>query len=278
MEAIHMISLKEVVGKTKENIVQRVPIDMIIPSPYQPRKTFSNSSLIELCQSIKQYGVLQPITVRKVGNGKYELIAGERRLRASKMAGLTLIPCMVIDAMEEDSAIIALIENLQREDLHFMEEARGLQNLIIDHKFTQEQLAAKLGKSQSAIANKLRILKLPESVKKLIREANLTERHARALLRIPDEQLQLKIVRMIIDKNLNVRRTENLIEKTIQKFYTPAEGTRKNKLVVICKDLRIFINTIRRAVSTMKDSGIGVKYREKSENGNIYITIVIPKG
>jgi ParB family chromosome partitioning protein len=112
----------------------------------------------------------------------------------------------------------------------------------------------------------------------LIREANLTERHARALLRIPDEQLQLKIVRMIIDKNLNVRRTENLIEKTIQKFYTPAEGTRKNKLVVICKDLRIFINTIRRAVSTMKDSGIGVKYREKSENGNIYITIVIPKG
>ncbi len=273
-----MISLKEVVGKTKENIVQRVPIDMIIPSPYQPRKTFSNSSLTELCQSIKQYGVLQPITVRKVGNGKYELIAGERRLRASKMAGLTLIPCMVIDAMEEDSAIIALIENLQREDLHFMEEARGLQNLIIDHNFTQEQLAAKLGKSQSAIANKLRILKLPESVKKLIREANLTERHARALLRIPDEQLQLKIVRMIIDKNLNVRRTENLIEKTIQKFYTPAEGTKKNKLVVICKDLRIFINTIRRAVSTMKDSGISVKYREKSENGNIYITIVIPKG
>ncbi len=177
-----------------------VKIENIRPNPYQPRKQFNKISLEELCESIKQYGVIQPINVRKISANMYELVAGERRLRAATMAGLKEIPAIVVDINDNDSAVMALIENLQREDLSYMEEAEGYNNLINEHGFTQEELAAKIGKSQSTIANKIRLLKLPPLVKKILADNNLTERHARALLKLHDEQLQLKVLKTVCEK------------------------------------------------------------------------------
>ena len=156
--------------RMREREVARIPIEAIRPNPYQPRRVFAQEALEELCASIKQYGLLQPISVRKAGNDAYELIAGERRLRACRMAGLTTIDAIVFSAYEQDSAVIAMMENLQRENLHYMEEAEGYRNMMEDYGLTQEELAAKLSKSQSSIANKLRILKLEDSVKKLLLE------------------------------------------------------------------------------------------------------------
>ena len=170
--------------RMREREVARIPIEAIRPNPYQPRCVFAQEALEELCASIKQYGLLQPISVRKAGNDAYELIAGERRLRACRMAGMTAIDAIVFSAYEQDSAVIAMMENLQRENLHYMEEAEGYQNLIRDHGLSQDELARRLGKNQSTIANKMRILKLPLTVKRMLLQYNLTERHARALLRL----------------------------------------------------------------------------------------------
>ena len=178
----------------------------IRPNPYQPRKEFSKQALEELSQSIKEYGVLQPITVRRIGSDSYELVAGERRLRASKMVGMEYIPAIVIATHEKDSAILAMIENLQREDLHYLDEAVGYASLIQDHGFTQEELAKKIGKNQSTIANKIRLLRLPDNIKKLLIMNNLTERHARALLRLPDDELKLKALKQIIKKKIYCKR------------------------------------------------------------------------
>ena len=161
--------------------VMEIPIEDVVPNPYQPRKIFSQVSLEELSNSIKVYGIIQPITVR-AKDGKYELIAGERRLRAAKLAELKTIPAIINNMNDESSAVLALLENLQREDLNFIEEAIGYENLIKEHAFTQQQLAEKLGKNQSTVANKLRILKLPNDIKMKLIENNLTERHARAFL------------------------------------------------------------------------------------------------
>jgi ParB family chromosome partitioning protein len=192
--------------------MENIPIDMIKPNPYQPRKNISIKGLEELAQSIKQYGVIQPITVRRSSSGGYELIAGERRLRAAKMAGLDYICSIIIDTYEQDSAILAMIENLQRENLHFLEEAEGYASLIEDHGFTQEELAVKLGKNQSTIANKLRILRLSREIKEILIKAKLSERHARALLKLPDEKLQMQAVQEVIRNQLNVRDTEAVID------------------------------------------------------------------
>ena len=176
----------------EEKKVMEIPIDSIVPNPYQPRRVFSQSALEELSESIKVYGILQPITVRNKGNEEYELVAGERRLRASKLAGLATIPAIINNMSDESSAVLALLENLQREDLNFIEEAMGYENLIKEHSFTQQQLAGKLGKNQSTIANKLRILRLPTDIKIKLVENGLTERHARALLKLPEESLREK--------------------------------------------------------------------------------------
>ena len=165
--------------------IMNVRVDSIFPNAYQPRKFFNEEALEELSQSIKEHGIIQPITVRKIGD-KFELVAGERRWRASRMAGLEVVPCNIIEITDTQSAEIALLENLQREDLNFMEEAEAYYNLINEHNFTQEGLAKRMGKKQSTIANKLRLLKLSEKVRVLCLENNLTERHARALLSLPD--------------------------------------------------------------------------------------------
>lgn len=254
-----------------------IPVDKIKPNPYQPRKHFDKTALEELSTSIKQFGVLQPINVRKIGSGSYELIAGERRLRATQLANFTEIPAVVVDIDDNDSAILALIENLQREDLSFMEEAQGYYHLIHEHGFTQEELALKVGKNQSTIANKLRLLKLPPLVKKIISDNNLTERHARALLRLPDEQLQLSVLKTVCENGLNVRNTEELIQKTIDKVMNGNTKKRKKKHIKAFKDIRIFINTIKQAIDMMKQSGVDAKASYVDNDEYIEYTIRIPK-
>ena len=179
-----------------------IKVESIFPNTYQPRKFFNEEALNELSQSIIEHGIIQPITVRRMGD-KFELVAGERRWRAARMAELEFVPCNVIDITDTESAELALLENLQREDLNFMEEAEAYYNLINDHKFTQEELAKRMGKKQSTIANKLRLLKLSDKVRILCLENNLTERHARALLSLPNEELQLKVVKKVNLKAMN---------------------------------------------------------------------------
>lgn len=267
-------------SKTQE--ICYLPIDSIRPNPYQPRKNFDIKNLQELAESIKAYGVLQPITVRMVHNNFYELVAGERRLRASKLAGLAEIPAIIINAQDEDSAVLALIENLQRENLNFIEEAEEAEayyNLINDHHLTQEQLARILGKSQSTIANKLRILKLSKEIKEQLLENDLTERHARALLRLPDEELQRKALEIIIKKKLNVSQTEKLIQSMIDKITKPPEQVKKDnkKMMKFYKDIRIFVNTVKQAVDLMKKSGVPAEYIENDKEEYIEFVIKISK-
>lgn len=262
----------------KENIknISYLSIDSVRPNPYQPRKQFSKSALEELCESIKQYGVIQPINVRRISGNNYELVAGERRLRAAVMAGLKEIPAIIINVTDNDSAVMALIENLQREDLSYMEEADGYNNLINDHGFTQEELAQKIGKSQSTIANKIRLLRLPPMVKKILSDNNLTERHARALLKLHDEQLQLKVLKHVCEKGLNVKKTEELVERAIEKF-TRQEKAPERKFTKAIKDIRIFVNTIRQAIDLMKSSGVNAKAAQIDRGEYVEFIIRIPK-
>ncbi len=260
-------------------MVQQIPIDRVRPNPYQPRKEFSKQGLEELSQSIKQYGVLQPITVRKVGSDAYELIAGERRLRACQMIGMKSIPAIVLNITESDSAIVAMIENLQRENLHYLDEAMGYACLINDHGFTQEELARRIGKNQSTIANKMRLLKLPDSVKKILMENNLTERHARALLRLPDDDLKLKVLQQVINKKYNVKETEMLIERVLKKLQAEKVTDIKRKKVKqpYSKDMRIFINTIKKAVTMIKEYGINPQMTQIDNEDSVEIIVKIPK-
>ncbi len=260
-----------------KNIIY-VSIDSIRPNPYQPRKQFNKQALDELCESIKQYGVLQPINVRKLSHSTYELVAGERRLRASTMAGLTEIPAIIINVDDNDSAVMALIENLLREDLSYMEEAEGYCNLINEHGFTQEELAQKIGKSQSTIANKIRLLKLSPLVKKILADNNLTERHARALLKLHDEQLQLKVLKLVCERGLNVKKTEELVEKAIEKYSKDSrQRSSDKKMTKAIKDVRIFVNTIRQAIDIMKQSGVNAKAAQIDRGEYIEFVVRVPK-
>ena len=265
--------------KGDQKKITYIPLEKIRPNPYQPRRNFENGALEELCGSIKEYGVIQPINVRKTpGSGnQYELVAGERRLRASIMAGLKEIPAIIIDVNEDDLAILALIENLQREDLSYMEEAEGYQNLIRDHGLTQEQLAQKIGKSQSTIANKIRLLKLPPMVKKMLADHHLTERHARALLKLHDEQMQLKILQKVCEKELNVKKTEDLVQKVLDKYVDPSMYENGKRLTRSIKDIRIFVNTIRQAIDVMKKSGVNAKAAQIDRGEFVEFIVRIPK-
>ncbi len=264
--------------KSQANTLEIIPVDYIRPNPYQPRRVFSEESLNELAHSIKQYGLLQPITVRKLSHNYYEIIAGERRWRAVCKAGFTHIKAVVQPAVDEDSALIALIENLQREDLHFFEEAEGYQSLMKEHGLTQEELARRLGMNQSTVANKMRILKLPASVKELVTAYRLSERHARALLRLHNEEAQLKVLRDIKQKNLSVKLTEDLVEKMLARIYgeEPPDLSRQN-VVCIMRDYRIYINTIKKALSRIKKSGVKVSYQASESKDKVSISIELAK-
>ncbi len=268
MEVISFFKPKESKGKFTE-----IPIDQIVSNPHQPRQNFSQDTLAELCDSIKQYGIIQPITVRKGTYSKYELIAGERRLRACIMADMKTIPAIIIEATNYESAAIAMIENLQRENLNFFDEAEGYSNLISDFNITQEELAQKIGKTQATVANKIRILKLSPAVKKIIKANDLTERHARALLKLPTEELQLKVLKKVNEENLNVTKTEEYINLIL----TPKKHHSSRKALRIFKDIRIFSNTIKQAIDMMNKSGVNA-YSEKIETDDyIEYLVKIPK-
>lgn len=248
----------------------------IRPNKTQPRQDFYEEDLRSLSQSISNNGLLQPLTVRKLKNDEYELIAGERRLRASVMAGFTKIPCIVMKCSDKDSAIFALIENLQRKDLGMFEEARGINRLIRKYGITQEQAAIQLGKKQSTVANKLRLLRLSYDEQDWIVQAGLTERHARALLKIQNEDSRKEVLSHIIAENLNVKETEKYISSLLDnKKVQPLHNNNDKKIVV--KDVRIFVNTISRAVDTMRMSGIDAVSNKEETEDYIEYTVKIPK-
>lgn len=264
---------------TNNNIpdVLHIAIAEIVPNPFQPRKTFNNESLQELAASIQEYGVIQPILVRRAANG-YELVAGERRLRASKLAGLTAIPVIIKDLNDKELAELAMLENLQREDLHFLEEALGFQQLIGNFGMTQDELAKRLGKNQSTIANKLRLLKLPPEVQATLVSENLTERHARALLKIEDPNVQMQVLSAIQEKGLNVRQTEEFITEVLEDISEEmSKKAPKQNVVKIIKDVRIFLNTINNVVSEMKKTGLQIKVNQVQDDEYITINLRIPK-
>ena len=259
----------------KNNVVE-VDIDKIRPNPYQPRKVFDLASIYELAESIKHFGFIQPLSVRKAKKGAFELIAGERRLRACAYLKMQKVPVIVVDMNDNDSAVVALIENLQRKDLTFFEEAEAYFHLITEHGLTQEELSKKVGKNQSTVANKLRLLKLPKDVKEIIKDHKLTERHARALLKLPDEKLQRSVVQRIVKNGYNVSESEEIIEKILFKL----SGGKKEKKVLRCavlKDVRIFANTIKKAVSVMRESGIDAVSEQNECDGFYEYIIKIPK-
>ena len=268
--------------RMREREVARIPIDTIRPNPYQPRRVFAQDALEELCASIKQYGLLQPISVRKLGSDSFELIAGERRLRACRMAGMKFIDAIIFSTYEQDSAVIAMMENLQRENLHYMEEAEGYQNLIRDHGLSQDELARRLGKNQSTIANKMRILKLPMAVKRMLLQYSLTERHARALLRLHDEEMQMHVIQIIVQQNLNVKATEDLVERTISRMYgiekeeEEQSRTRPSKISGFVRDTRLFVNSLRTVVQEMADAGLNPKLESRDKEEGMEIKIWIP--
>jgi len=260
--------------KPKEKI-HNIPVDMIERNPNQPRKLFSEGPLFELAESIRVCGIIQPLNVRKIGENKYELISGERRLKASKLIGLKTVPAVIMSVEEETSAVIALIENLQREDLSFFEEALAYERLIKNYSFTQDALAFKLGKSQSAIANKMRLLKLSDDIKAKVVEYNLTERHCRALLKIIDEDTRLKVLSVIISKNMNVTETENYIDELKRK--NVAAEKKERRIIPLFKDIRIFSNTVKQAVDMMKKAGVNADTKKKETDDYIEYFIRIDK-
>lgn len=259
-----------------EKEIVNLPIDVIVPNPYQPRRVFIDEKINELAKSINQYGLIQPIVVRERKDGKYELVAGERRLRASKKLGKVEIKSIIMTAGEGDSAVIALIENIQRENLHFMEEAEAYEALLKDHEITQEELATRLGKNQSTIANKLRILRLSDYVKEAVIANRLTERHARALLRLHDEQSQLKLIDTIRKKNLSVKVTEELVEKQLQNLYEPKKA-KNGKMIKVLRDYRLFMNSIKTVIMQMKQADIEAQFRQYDEDDHVRIEIIVNK-
>lgn len=252
--------------------VKQIPVHEVISSPYQPRTIFDDEKIDELCQTIKTHGVIQPIVVR-VRDSQYEIIAGERRWRAVKKLGLDTVPAIVREFNDSQAASIALIENLQREGLTSIEEAIAYQKLIDLHQLTQESLAQRLGKSQSTIANKIRLLQLPEEVKTALMERQITERHARSLLSLDSVEMQLKVLGEIISKELNVKQTEARIA-----FYKAlSQTTKKSKRVSYTKDVRLALNTIRQSIDMVTGSGMEIKTSENDRGDHYEIVIQIPK-
>ena len=267
--------------KAKDGARQLVelPVADISRNPYQPRATFDEESIAELAQSIRQVGLLQPLLVRKTENG-YELVAGERRLRAVASLGMEKVPCIVQqEIVNETSAMMALIENLQREDLHYLEEAQCYQSLIETYRLTQEELAQRLGKSQSSIANKLRLLKLGDDVKFAMTEAKLSERHARALLRLADDQARLEAVGKVAEKGLSVKETEQLVEKTLNRAYDErADGAKPRPVILrIVRDYRLFMNTINQAVNQLREAGMAVEVAQNDRSDGVDISIKVTR-
>lgn len=250
--------------------VIRVPVEKIQANPYQPRKDFEPEALEDLAASIAEYGVLQPLLVARGNDDNFLLIAGERRLRASKMAGLLDVPVIVSSYTEQQIAEIALIENLQREDLHFLEEAEGYEKLMTQFNLTQEAMAVRVGKKQSTIANKLRLLNLPLEIRNALKEAQLTERHGRALLKLKNSELQEQVLKQIIKNGWNVKQTEEHIAKILDEA-----APKQKKRLVIVNDVRIYLNSVKKIVSTINDAGIPAQIKQELDGDDVVVTLRI---
>ena len=246
--------------------VMFLPARAIRPNPAQPRKIFREDAMSELADSIRQHGILQPLSVRRIGSG-YELIAGERRLRAAQIAGLTEIPCIVMTMDDRESGLAAMVENLQRQDLDFVEEARGISRLMGEWSMSQEQAARMLGKSQSAIANKLRLLRHSDAVLTALRENNLTERHGRALLKLPEEDEKLAAIDEIVRQNMSVARAEKYIQELL-------DGHQKYPQRV---NVGAFLNSLNQSLARIQLSGISAVSERRETEDKIVLTITIPK-
>ena len=253
-----------------------LPVDLIVPNPNQPRTRFVREGLEELADSIEEHGILQPLSVRQV-RGRYQLISGERRLRAARMVGLTTVPCIVVEASDTESALLALVENLQRRDLDFIEEAVALRRLIVQHGLSQEEAARKVGKSQSAVANKLRLLKLAPEVLEAVKEGGLSERHARSLLRLPPER-RLEAARYMAQNQLTVAKAEAYVDKLIAPPAPPQPQPVKKQPVYHIRDVRFFLNTIDRSVRLMQSAGVQATSQQDKKDGVLTLTVRIPVG
>ncbi len=249
-----------------------VPQEEIYPNPNQPRKRFDFDELEGLAQSIRQNGIIQPIAVRINGKGEYELISGERRLRASRLVGITQIPCIIMDASDEKSALFALLENIQRSDLGFFEEAQAIEKLIIDFGMSRDEVCKKLGKAPPTVSNKLRLLRLPEEIRLRIVQENLSERHARALLKLTSVSQMERALSIIAEKRLNVAESERLISQIMTN-----DSRRRQPPVKLFKDVRIFVNTLNHAVDTMRKAGIEADSAKSETDEYIEYIVRIPK-
>jgi ParB family chromosome partitioning protein len=249
-----------------------LPVEAIVPNPNQPRRQFSQPELEALAASIQALGVLQPLTVRR-RDGQWELVAGERRLRAARLAGLTQVPCLSVQVDGQSSSLLALVENLQRQDLDFWEEALALHHLMDTYCLSQEEVARRIGKSQSAVANKLRLLKLPDQVLTTLRDGGCTERHARALLRLSDPAQQQTLAQQVVEQSLTVAQTEAMVDALLAS--QPAKQRKRPTFLV--KDVRLFLNTINHSLDMMRTAGVNAQYQRKDTEEEILLTIHIPR-
>jgi len=255
------------------NRVQYLDVEKLRPNPQQPRSRFDEDAIEDLAYSISTHGILQPLTVRR-REGGFELVAGERRLRAAKRAGLKQVPCLLMRVDEEEAGLLALIENLHRRDLDCFEEARAIAGLVERYGLSQEEAAQKLGKSQSAVANKLRLLRLPEEVRCRILEGGLTERHARVLLRLTDPEEQRSALEMMVRQKMNVAQSEALVEKILQSRQMTPPSRRSTYII---KDVRLFLNSIDHAMTVMRQAGVDAQISRQDTEESVLLTIRIPK-
>ena len=253
--------------------VVEIPVEAICTNPEQPRKIFKPEELEELSNSIREYGVLQPVIVKAAEGGKYVLIAGERRCRAACLAGLDKVPAIIKNLEEEEAALIALVENVQRENLNYIEEARAYKRLMDDFNLTQGEIAQRVGKQQSTISNKIRILSLPPEIQEVLTTNRLTERHARALLKLPDEEERKKVIERIIKHNLNVKQTEKLIEDLLAN--QEEQRRKQNKINYI--SYKIYVNTIRKAFNQIREMEENARFSQEDKGEFLELKITIPK-
>lgn len=255
----------------REQSIWSIPVQAVVPNPYQPRRVFDEISLNALAESISRVGLLQPISVRSLDASRYELIAGERRLRACKKLGLSHIDALVLSATHMRSALLALVENLQRDDLHYLDEAEGYERVLRDCDMTQEELAAQIGRGQSTIANKLRLLKLDASVREMLRACDVSERHARALLKLPLAALQRDAISQIKEQKLTVKQTEALVSSMLAVFPAPHRPSRR--IIPLIRDHRLYVNAIGDIVRQMQEVGLQAQTMVKEYEDSVEITV-----
>ena len=270
---------EEIVSPThsRSEEVVNIPIGNIVPNKYQPRTVFDDEKIEELARTIHTHGVIQPIVIRQMDDEKYEIIAGERRFRAMTKLEWSEVPAIIRNLSDKETASIALIENLQREELTAIEEAVAYQKLLKLHELTQEALAQRLGKGQSTVANKLRLLKLPEEVQEAIMKKEISERHARSLMQVKDTDAQLNLMKLTIEQHWNVKQLEEKVDEFLNPPTKEDKKSAKPRRKAVSKDIRIALNTIKQSLSMVTKSGINIKTEEEDTEDFYQITVRIPK-